>query len=120
MKTHRWVTGLKAGNPTMETHTIIADLRNMVLSIVNYDVQWKDGQFNPKSIFFLSVTPEETLKILADKICDQFVLNCDAVDFKISTKIDGYVVEMSNDSDLQIFISYNKENPKCYLLMFQK
>ncbi|KAK0592865.1 hypothetical protein LWI29_026845 [Acer saccharum] len=87
----------------------------MVLLIVNYNGKWEDGQFNPKAVFFLSVIVKETLKTLAEKICIRFGLNSDVVDFKISTRIDGSVVEMIYDLDLQIFISYNKENPKCYV-----
>ncbi|KAK2638232.1 hypothetical protein Ddye_026027 [Dipteronia dyeriana] len=87
----------------------------MVLLMVHYDGQWEDGQFNPKSIFFLSVAPKDTLKTLAEKICNQFGLNCDEVDFMISTRIDDSVVEMIFDLDLQIFVSHNKENHKCYV-----
>ncbi|KAK0575813.1 hypothetical protein LWI29_007556 [Acer saccharum] len=82
--------------------------------------KWEDGQFNPKAVFFLSVTVKETLKTLAEKICSQFGLNSDEVDFKISTRIDGSIVEMIYDLDLQIFISHNKENPKCYVSVFHK
>ncbi|KAK0572115.1 hypothetical protein LWI29_026370 [Acer saccharum] len=64
----------------------------MVLLIVNYDGQWEDGQFNPKAVFFLSVTVKETLKTLAEKICSRFGLNSDDVDFKISTRIDGSIL----------------------------
>ncbi|KAK0585260.1 hypothetical protein LWI29_025723 [Acer saccharum] len=92
----------------------------MVLLIVNYDRQWEDGQFNPKVVFFLSVTVKETLKTLAEKICSRFGLNFDEVDFKISTRIDGSIVEMIYDLDLQIFVSHNKENPKCYVSVFHK
>ncbi|KAK0584877.1 hypothetical protein LWI29_020165 [Acer saccharum] len=92
----------------------------MVLLIVNYDGQWEDGQFNPKAVFFLSVTVKETLKTLAEKICSRFGLNSDEVDFKISTRIDGSIVEMIYDLDLQIFVSHNKENPKCYMSVFHK
>ncbi|KAK0607517.1 hypothetical protein LWI29_016168 [Acer saccharum] len=92
----------------------------MVLLIVNYDGQWEDGQFNPKAVFFLSVTVKETLKTLAEKICSRFGLNSDGVDFKISTRIDGSIVEMIYDLDLQIFVSHNKENPKCYVSVFHK
>ncbi|KAK0598134.1 hypothetical protein LWI29_031945 [Acer saccharum] len=92
----------------------------MVLLIVNYDGQWEDGQFNPKAVFFLSVTVKETLKTLAEKICSRFGLNSDEVDFKISTRIDGSIVEMIYDLDLQIFVSHNKENPKCYVSVFHK
>lgn len=92
----------------------------MVLLIVNYDGQWEDGQFNPKDVFFLSVTVKETLKTLAEKICRRLGLNCDEVDFKISTRIDGSIVEMIYDLDLQIFVSHNKENPKCYVSVFDK
>ena len=101
--------------------SIIAySFRNMVLLIVNYDGQWEDGQFNPKAVFFLSVTVKETLKTLAEKICSRFGLNSDEVDFKISTRIDGSIVEMIYDLDLQIFVSHNKENPKCYVSVFHK
>ncbi|KAK0583043.1 hypothetical protein LWI29_032807 [Acer saccharum] len=89
--------------------------RNMVLLIMNYDRQWEDGQFNSKAVFFLSVAVKETLKTLAEKICSRFGLNSDEVDFKISTRIDGFIVEMIYDLDLQIFVSHNKENPKCYV-----
>ncbi|KAK0608898.1 hypothetical protein LWI29_037668 [Acer saccharum] len=92
----------------------------MILLIVNYDGQWEDGQFNPKAVFFLSVTVKETLKTLAEKICSRFGLNSDEVDFKISTRIDGSIVEMIYDLDLQIFVSHNKENPKCYVSVFHK
>ncbi|KAK0584686.1 hypothetical protein LWI29_017106 [Acer saccharum] len=88
--------------------------------LLNYNGQWEDGQFNPKAVFFLSVTVKETLKTLAEKICSQFGLNSDEVDFKISTRIDGSIVEMIYDLDLQIFISHNKENPKCYVSVFHK
>ena len=100
--------------------SIAYSFRNMVLLIVNYDGQWEDGQFNPKAVFFLSVTVKETLKTLAEKICSQFGLNSNEVDFKISTRIDGSIVEMIYDLDLQIFISHNKENPKCYVSVFHK
>ncbi|KAK0607866.1 hypothetical protein LWI29_021730 [Acer saccharum] len=92
----------------------------MVLLIVNFDGQWEDGQFNPKAVFFLSVTVKETLKTLAEKICSRFGLNSDEVDFKISTRIDGSIVEMIYDLDLQIFVLHNKENPKCYVSVFHK
>ncbi|KAK0571577.1 hypothetical protein LWI29_018330 [Acer saccharum] len=105
----------------MELITTVAySFRNMVLLIMNYNGQWEDGQFNPKAVFFLSMTLEETLKTLTEKICSRFGLNCDEVDFKISTRIDGSIVEMIYDLDLQIFISHNKENPKCYVSMFHK
>ena len=105
----------------MELITTVAySFRNMVLLIVNYDGQWEDGQFNPKAVFFLSVTVKETLKTLAEKICSRFGLNSNEVDFKISTRIDGSIVEMIYDLDLQIFVSHNKENPKCYVSVFHK
>ncbi|KAK0604323.1 hypothetical protein LWI29_014518 [Acer saccharum] len=105
----------------MELITSVAySFRNMVLLIVNYDGQWEDGQFNPKAVFFLSMTVKETLKTLAEKICSRFGLNSDEVDFKISTRIDGSIVEMIYDLDLQIFIPHNKENPKCYVSVFHK
>lgn len=100
--------------------TVAYRLRNMVLLIVNYDGEWEDGQFNPKAVFFLSVTLKETLKTLGEKICSRFGLNCDEVEFKISTRIDGSIVEMIYDLDLQIFVSHNKENPKCYVSVFHK
>ena len=71
----------------------------MVMLIVNYDGVWEDVHFNPKSIFLLAVTPKDTLKTLSDKICDQFGLNCDAVDMKFSTLLSGTVVEMSFDAN---------------------
>ncbi|KAK0585963.1 hypothetical protein LWI29_037036 [Acer saccharum] len=100
--------------------SIAYSFRNMVLLIVNYDGQWEDGQFNPKAVFFLSVTVKETLKTLAEKICSRFGLNSDEVEFKISTRIDGSIVEMIYDLDLQIFVLHNKENPKCYVSVFHK
>ncbi|KAK0581204.1 hypothetical protein LWI29_011296 [Acer saccharum] len=81
----------------------------MVLLIMNYDGQWEDGQFNPKAVFFLSVTVKETLKTLAEKICSRFGLNYDEVDFKISTRIDGSIVEMIYDLDLQIFLTVPRD-----------
>lgn len=92
----------------------------MVLLIVNYDGVWEDVEFNPKSVFFLAVTPNDTLKTLADKICVRFGLNRDAVDMKFSTLLSGTVVEMSLDADFQIFISHNKHNPKCYVSVLHK
>ena len=92
----------------------------MVLLIVNYDGVWADVEFNPKSIFFLAVTPKDTLRSLSDKICDRFGLNCDSVDMKFSTLLSGTVVEMDFDDDFQIFISHNKNNPKCYVSVFHK
>ena len=88
--------------------------------IVNYDWAWEDVEFNPKSIFFLAVTPNDTLKTLADKICNRFGLNCDAVDMKFSTLLSSTVVEMSFNVDFQIFISHNKHNPKCYVSVLHK
>ncbi|KAK0607072.1 hypothetical protein LWI29_008867 [Acer saccharum] len=66
---------------------------------LNYDGVWEDVDFNPKTIFLLAVTPKDTLKMLSDKICDRFGLNCDAVDMKFSTLLSGTVVEMSFDAD---------------------
>ncbi|KAK0600066.1 hypothetical protein LWI29_011259 [Acer saccharum] len=106
--------------PSELIKSIAYSFRNMVLLIVNYDGQWEDGQFNPKAVFFLSVIVKETLKTLAEKICSRFGLNSDEVDFKISTRIDGSIVEMIYDLDLQIFVSHNKENPKCYVSVFHK
>ena len=67
----------------------------MVLLIVNYDGVWEDVEFNPKSVFFLAMTPKDTLKTLADKICVRFGLNRDAVVMKFSTLLSGTVVEMN-------------------------
>ncbi|KAK0581987.1 hypothetical protein LWI29_020143 [Acer saccharum] len=62
---------------------------------------------------------------IVHKLCKRryvvdLALNSDEVDFKISTRIDGSIVEMIYDLDLQIFVSHNKENPKCYVSVFHK